>query len=196
VLFMAATRSLMAAPADAAPESLIRATITDAFAVLKDKALAGKEQRPRRIEALRRIADRTFDWSEMARSSLGVAWRSLDEGQRISFVDVFKNVLAAQYMEDIDRFQGSETISVDAAAPEGDDRIVRTTLVTAGRERVPIDYRMRVRAGHWMVVDISIEGVSLVNHFRKTFSRALANMTPAALIERLRQQLPAAAPAL
>ncbi|HXI56557.1 MAG TPA: ABC transporter substrate-binding protein [Polyangia bacterium] len=191
-----------ASPGAASPESLIRATIVDAFAVLKDKALAGKEQRPRRIASLRRIADRTFDWAEMARSSLGVAWRSLDETQRRRFVDVFKDLLAAQYMDDIDRFQGTETVTVDGSTREGDDTVVRSTLVTAGRERVPIDYRMRVQGagagagvvGRWVVVDLSIEGVSLVNHFRKTFARALANMTPNQLIDHLRKQLPAGEP--
>jgi ABC-type transporter MlaC component len=42
----------------------------------------------------------------------------------------------------------------------------------------------------WTVVDISIEGVSLVNHFRKTFAGALANMSIDQLIDRLRRQLP------
>lgn len=174
------------------PEGTIRTTIDQAFAVLKDQSLAGKAQRGRRIAALRQIADRTFDWSEMARSSLGVAWRALDAGQRARFVEVFESILAAQYMDDIDRFQGTEKITIDGTTPEGDAVTVRTTLVTASRERVPIDYRMRLRAESWSVVDLSIENVSLVNHFRKTFAAALANMTVDQLIERLKRQLPAA----
>ena len=49
---------------------------------------------------------------------------------------------------------------------------------------------MRDEQSRWAVVDISIEGVSLVNHFRKTFASALANMSADQLIEKLRQQLP------
>jgi ABC-type transporter MlaC component len=56
-----------------------------------------------------------------------------------------------------------------------------------------MDYEMRQADGKWTVVDISIEGVSLVNHFRKTFANALANMSVDELIERLRRQLPATA---
>jgi phospholipid transport system substrate-binding protein len=67
---------------------------------------------------------------------------------------------------------------------------VRTTLITAGHDHVPINYRMRNEQSRWAIVDISIEGVSLVNHFRSTFASALANMTPDQLIEKLRQQLP------
>jgi ABC-type transporter MlaC component len=185
---------------DSVPEALIRKTVDSAFAVLKDKSLAGKERRARRIAALREIADRTFSWSEMARSSLGVRWRSLDERQQARFVDVFKDILAAEYMDDIDRFQGSETVTVDGSIAQAEEMLVKTTLTTASRERVPIDYRMRPMKGQgqgqaasaqqWMVVDLSIEGVSLVNHFRKTFSSALANMSVDELIARLQRQLP------
>lgn len=180
-----------AAPAQAPAEVVIRKTVDDAFAVLRDKSLAGKQQRGQRIASLRQIADRTFDWSTIARSSLGAHWRSLDAGLRARFVDVFKDILAAQYIDDIDRFQGSELVTVDGAVREGDETVVRTTLVTASRERVPIDYRMRPDDGRWLVVDLSIEGVSLVNHFRKTFAAALVNMTVPDLIDRLKRQLPA-----
>jgi phospholipid transport system substrate-binding protein len=191
VLLAAAAQPARAAGPELAPEAAIRKTIDDAFAVLKDKSLAGKQKRGRRIAALRQIADRTFDWSEMAKSSLGVAWRSLDAAKRSRFVDVFKDILAAQYMDDIDRFQGTETLTIEGATRDGDEATVKSTLVTASRERVPIDYRMRVRDGRWSVVDLSIEGVSIVNHFRKTFSAALANMTIDELIDHLKRQLPA-----
>ena len=172
------------------PEGVIRKTVDDAFAVLKDRSLAGQERRGQRIAALRRIADRVFDWPEMARSSLGSGWRGLDAHQKSRFVDVFKDILSAQYMDDIDRFQGTETVTVDGSTPEGAETAVHTTLTTSSRERVPIDYRMRSEHGEWKVVDLSVEGVSLVNHFRKTFSNGLANMTVDQLIERLKRQLP------
>jgi phospholipid transport system substrate-binding protein len=196
LLALALSPAALASPARAArqlsdsPEALIRRTVDDAFTVLKDRGLAGKEHRARRIAALRQVADRVFDWGEMARSSLGVHWRGLDAQQRARFVAVFKDILAAQYMDDIDRFQGTEVVTVDGSIRQGEEVLVRTTLVTASRERVPIDYRLRSQPERWAIVDLSIEGVSLVNHFRKSFSGALANMTIDQLIDRLTRQLP------
>jgi len=184
-LVLAAATVVRAAPTQ---EAIMKKTIDAAFAVLKDKSLAGRDKRPQRIAALRAVADRAFSWAEMARGSLGAQWRSLDSQQRGRFVGVFKEVLAARYMDDIDRFQGTETVTVDGSAQQDEEVVVRTTLVTSSRERVPIDYRMRAVQGAWMVVDIDIEGVSLVNHFRKTFAGALANMTVDQLIERLKGQ--------
>jgi phospholipid transport system substrate-binding protein len=179
-----------AASDEGSAEESVQKTVDEAFAVLRDKSLAGKERRHDRIAALRKIADRTFDWSEMARASLGAGWRGADAQKRGRFVDVFKDVLAAQYMDDIDHFQGTEKVTVDGQKKEGEDTVVNTTLLTASRERVPIDYRMRTEAGKWRIVDVSIENVSLVNHFRKTFSNALTNMSLDQLIEHLKKQLP------
>ena len=184
--------AVSAAGATAGPEDRIRQSIDDIFAVLRNKKLGGKDKRPQRIAALHGVADPVFDWAEMARGSLGVRWRSLDAPQRSRFVEVFKDVLAAEYMDDIDRFQGTETVTVNGSVREVEEVVVRTTLLTVSRDRVPIDYRMRLLQDQWMVVDMTIEGVSLVNHFRKTFSGALANMTVDQLIDRLRRQLPQA----
>ena len=159
-----------AAPADGGAENVMRKTIDAVFVVLRDKSLAGKERRSQRVAALRQIADRTFDWSEMARGSVGVQWRRMDQQQRTRFVDVFKDVLATEYMDDIDRFQGTEKVTVEGSVPQSEETLVRSTLITGSRDRVPIDYLMRSEQGQWMVVDLSIEGVSLVNHFRKTFT--------------------------
>lgn len=178
--------------AEGTPEALIRRTIDEVFAILEDPALAGKARRADRLAALRTVADRTFDWAEMARASLGAPWRTLDAEKRRRFVDIFKDVLAARYMDDINRFQGTEKVTVDGSSRDGDDDIVRTTLVTGSRERVPMDYRLRGAGERWSIVDISIEGVSLVNHYRKTFAAALVNMTVEQLTDRLAKQLPAA----
>ena len=96
-------------------------------------------------------------------------------------------------MDDINRFEGTEVVTVDGSSKDGDDTIVHTTLVTGSREKVPIDYRVRASNGKYSIVDISIEEVSLVNHYRKTFAGALVNMSVDQLIDRLDKQLPAAA---
>ncbi|HEY7374740.1 MAG TPA: ABC transporter substrate-binding protein [Polyangia bacterium] len=188
--YLAAAGADPPAGGDADAEATVRKAVDDAFTILKDKSLATPNQRRKRITKLREVADRTFDWSTMARSSLGAPWRSMNPAQRTRFVDVFKDVLAAQYSDDIDHFQGTEKVTVDSSSREGEEVVVKTTLVTDSHERVPMDYRMQKESGQWKVVDLSIENVSLVNHFRKTFSAALGNMTPNQLIDRLQQQLP------
>ena len=190
---LAAVRAPETAVAEAAgsgtAEDSIRKTVDEAFAVLRDKSLAGREKR---TSASRRCAGSPIDLQLVGDGARqpGPSWRSADPAKRARFVEVFKDVLAAQYMDDIDKFQGTEKVTVDSSAREGDATVVHTTLVTASREHVAVDYRLREESGRWMIVDISIENVSLVNHFRKTFSSALANMTIDQLIDCLEKQLP------
>lgn len=166
---------------------VINAAIAKALGILRDKKLQGDSKA--RMAKLRAAVDGVFDWDTMARSSIGPQWRSLDATQRAEFVGVFKELLAKQYMDDIDRFQGSEQLRVVGDQAQGERRLVKTVLITVSREEVPIDYTLHNAGGSWLVEDVAIEGVSMVNHYRKTFSRFLVNNDFATLMKKLKHKL-------
>jgi ABC-type transporter MlaC component len=68
--------------------------------------------------------------------------------------------------------------------------VVKTVLVTHSRERVPIVYFMHQQNERWVIHDFSVEGVSLVNHYRKSFSNFLVNHTFDNLLDRLKARHP------
>lgn len=177
----------LATEAEKNPEQVIREMVDAVFVILRDPALA--KEPTRRMQALRKVVDQAFDWQAMAQSSLGPAWRKLGDKQRAEFVEVFKELLARQYMDDIDRFQGTEQVSLTGSEKSGDLVIVKTVLSTSSREQVPMSYTLRAPAGPWRVEDLSIEGVSLVNHYRKTFARFLVNKTFEELLAQLKRKL-------
>jgi phospholipid transport system substrate-binding protein len=157
------------------------------FSILRDPLL--KKDSKRRIQALRAAVDQAFDWQLMARSSLGPYWRKLDDQERSEFIVVFKELLAQQYMDDIDRFQGTEQVSVKGSEKRQELIIVKTLLLTSSREQVPMDYTLHQVDDRWWVEDLSIEGVSLVNHYRQTFKQYLVNKTFAELLAQLKRKL-------
>lgn len=168
-------------------EQLIRRTVDAVFVVLRDAELA--KDRPRRMRRLREVVDPVFDWTTMARSSLGPHWRKLSEAEQAEFVRVFRELLAQRYMDDIDRFRGTEQVLVRGSESVEDLVRVNTVLITNSRERVPIDYSLRGESGGLRVVDFAIEGVSLVNHYRATFSRFLVNRAFSELLDQLKRKL-------
>jgi phospholipid transport system substrate-binding protein len=186
---LAATVLVFAQPSFAAedPKQTIQALVDAAFKILRDPAL--KNDRKARIGQLRTAADRVIDWEEMAKSSLGHHWRTTNEAQRAEFVLIFKDLLAKQYMDDIDRFQGTEKYVVKESEVRGELQIVKTTLITASKEQIPIDYTLHQAGGSWRVSDFSVEGVSMVNHFRNSFNRFLVNKDIGELIKQLRAKL-------
>jgi phospholipid transport system substrate-binding protein len=168
-------------------EQLIRRTVDAVFVVLRDPELA--KDRARRMRRLREVVDPVFDWTTMAKSSLGHHWRKLSEAEQGEFVRVFRELLAQRYMDDIDRFRGTEQVLVLGSTSVEDVIRVHTVLVTSSRERIPIDYSMQAQGSGLAVVDFAIEGVSLVNHYRATFSRFLVNRPFADLLAQLKQKL-------
>lgn len=174
------------APAES-PEAVIRRMVDAVFEILRDPELA--KDRKLRMQRLRREVDTSFDWVSMAKSSLGHHWRTASEAERSRFVEIFKELLAQQYMDDIDRFRGNETVTIRGSEKAAELVVVKTILLTSSREQVPMDYTLQqVEGRHW-VVDLAIEGVSLVNHYRKTFSRYLVNKSLADLLAQLERKL-------
>jgi phospholipid transport system substrate-binding protein len=126
----------------------------------------------------------------MAQRTLGIHWRSASEAERARFVELFKRLLAERYMEDINRFRGDEQVLVRAMHKEADAYRVDTVIITHSREEVPISYFLHDENGGFRVHDFSIEGVSLVNHYRQSFNRFLVNESLGALIEKLARKAP------
>ena len=181
------TQATHASASTESAKKVIHDAIERALRILRDQNL--KNDSASRMKTLRAELDPVFDWEAMARSSLGPPWRSLNDSQRAEFVAVFKELLARRYMDDIDRFQGSEELRVTGSEQRGEQVIVRTMLITVSREEVPIDYTMHSPEGRFVVEDISIEGISMVNHYRKTFSRFLVNDDFDSLLQRLKRKL-------
>jgi phospholipid transport system substrate-binding protein len=187
VFALALAAPVAAAPAaEAGPVQTIERTVERALEVLRDPAL--KQDRNARHRRLRALAEEVFDWRDMARRSLGPYWRDLDEGQRRRFVDVFVDLLAQQYMDDLDRFQGDERVEILGGQDLGGAYEVKTLVVTHARDQVPIHYFLHREGDVWLIHDFSVEGVSLVSHYRKTFTRFLVNNDFEALMQRLERK--------
>ena len=96
-------------------------------------------------------------------------------------------------MDDIDRFEGTEVVTVDGSSRDGDDVIVHTTLVTASREHVPMDYRVHGAAAKLQRRRHQHRRGQPREPLSNDLLRVpLANMSIDQLIDRLQRQLPAA----
>ncbi len=51
-----------------------------------------------------------------------------------------------------------------------------------------VDYRLRNRAGGWRVIDVVIEGISMVSNYRDQFKSIVSSGGPELLLEKLRQK--------
>jgi len=167
-----------------APMQLVAETLEEIISVLQDPKLS-PEARRQKIEAL---AFAVFDFKTMSKLVLARNWKKLDAGERDEFVDQFKVYLSRNYGSRLDRFRQTEVVISGARVEPRNDVTVFSAVADGEYAGVKLDYRLRQRNGQWRVIDVVIEGVSLVANFRSQFREILSRKGPKALIAQLRKK--------
>jgi len=175
------------APAETPPgaQQLIEQTVTQVLGILRDESRTTAQ---RRVE-LERIAHERFDFRTMARLVLGRDWKRLDATERDEFVDQFTTYLANDYGSRLDRYE-QENVIVEGEEPKPrGDVVVKTKVVGGENDGAIVDYRMRKGSdGSWRIIDVVIEGISLVANFRDQFREVMSRGGPEGLIDRLKEK--------
>jgi phospholipid transport system substrate-binding protein len=180
--FAAAAAAAGPALADSAPRAMIQQTIDLVLVVLNDDGLSTEQQRSR----IEKIAYDRFDFPTVAKLALARNWQRFSKPQQAEFIEEFKRYLAVNYGNRLERYdQQKVEIVGERQEPRGDVTI--QSVVRGGEfEGATIDYRLRQREGSWLVIDVVVEGISLVSNFRDQFKEVLARGGPQHLLEQLR----------
>jgi phospholipid transport system substrate-binding protein len=180
---------LTAAPAAAGVATdQLRGAVDRVLKTLDDPSLKGESKALDRRTAVRKIANEIFDFGEIAKRSLARHWQPLSEAQRTEFVGLFADLLERSYISKIETY-GGEKIQYSSERVDGDLATVSTRIVTKNGTEVPVDYRMIKRGGdHWLVYDVSIEGVSLVSNYRTQFNKIIQTSSYNELVSKLRNK--------
>ena len=71
--------------------------------------------------------------------------------------------------------------------PRG-DVTVHTRIVGGEFENAIVDYRLRKKDGKWRIIDVIIEGISMVSNFRDQFKEVLSRGGPDLLLTKLKEK--------
>ncbi len=174
----------------AGPQEALKANIDKVIAILTDPALKSEQSKDVKIDKIRSITDRMFDWTELARRSLGPDWRKLNEKQQNDFTTLYKKLLEKVYMDQVLSYAG-EKIVYDSVDKQGDDKAeVRTSIATSSK-KIPVNYRLLLENSEWRIYDVVIEGVSLVSNYRSQFRNILSGGSFEDLMKKLSEKVSA-----
>jgi len=165
-------------------KEVVRATTDAVIAVLGHDDLSSAEKR-QQIDA---IVEARFDFKTLSRLVLARNWKKLDAAQQQAFVQEFRHHLSITYGRNVDSYRDERVVITGEREEVRGDRTVKTIIDRNSAEDVLVDYRMRQKDGEWKVIDVVIEGVSLVANFRSQFRSVISRHGPAKLIELLRQK--------
>ncbi len=185
---MAAVVTLTASPAHAANDpaaTVVEQTTSRVIAVLVDKSLSTEDKR-KRVED---VVLQSVDFETLSRLVLARNWSRFTDAQHDEFMTLFKNHLSMTYGRNVESYK-NEKVQITGSRPEnGGDVTVKTKIVRdGGGNDILVDYRLRQREGQWKIIDVVIEGVSLVSNFRSQFQDVVSNGGPEKLLALLREK--------
>jgi len=174
------------APARAgAPTDQLKAAVEQIVKLLEDASLRTGARAAERRAAIRKEAEGVFDFAETAKRALGRHWQGLSDKDRQEFTGLFTDLIERAYISKIERYSG-ERIAYAGESVEGGLATVRTRFVTKQGTEVPVDYRMQQRSDRWLVYDVSVEGVSLINNYRTQFDKIIQTSSYAELVRKMK----------
>jgi phospholipid transport system substrate-binding protein len=170
------------------PMDQIKQTTDTILSIVSDPALKVPSKAEERRRRIRNAVDQRFDWEEMARRSLARHWAQRTDEEKKEFIRLFGDLLERTYMDKIEGYSG-EKVQYEGDTLEGDYAVVRVKIVTRKNVDIPVEYRLQKKGNNWLVYDVSIEGVSLVNNYRTQFNSIIVGSSYADLVKRLKAKV-------
>ncbi len=130
-----------------------------------------------------------FDFVSMSKWVLGRNWREATEGQQQKFVSEFRTLLVRTYAKALLEYS-NETIQYLPVEnnPDSNIVVVKTEIHQPGSKPVPINYSMHISGGEWKVVDVVVDGISLIATYRGSFASEIRKSGMDALIAKLTER--------
>ena len=171
-----------------APEDQVRQSVEKLLAILSDPRLKQEDKKNERREELKKVIYQRFDFTEMARRSLGPEWRRHTPEEQKEFVKLFTDLLERAYLERIESYNGEKVQYLGEREDHGYAE-VQTKLVNNKGQEFSINYRLHNVNGDWKVYDVVGEDISVVNNYRAQFSHVLASSSYQELIHRMKEKI-------
>lgn len=168
----------------AAPRQIIDDAVSQIVAVLART----EEPAEQRVSEIEEIAYEIFDFTTMSKLVLARNWRKLDKPKRAEFVREFKTHLSRTYGTRLERFNDVDVEVYGSQVEVRNDVSVKTRVVGGQFGGAELSYRLRNRKDAWKIIDVVIEGVSLVSNYRTQFASVLNGGTIDDLITKLKDK--------
>jgi phospholipid transport system substrate-binding protein len=169
------------------PSDTVRRMLDAVMAIQSDPGLQGPELRGTRRMEIKKIIVTNFNFEDMSQHALGARWKSLTPAQRAEFRSVFQDLFLDSYSRLVLDFLKKEKIAYNGEEATSGRPMVRTTIQRVNEE-IPVDYFLTDAGGRLLVRDVTIDGVSIVDNYRKTFARTIKRDSYDGLLKKMKLQ--------
>lgn len=158
-----------------APDVLIRDTAKEVLAVVKqDKDIqAGNQKKVLGLVETKVLPH--FDFESITQTTVGKKkFLAATPEQRAALVNEFRTLMVRTYTAAFSRYR-DQTVEVKPPRMKPDDVevTIRTLIVKADEPPISVDYDMAKTDKGWKVVDLKVEGSSMIASYHGTFAEKI-----------------------
>lgn len=158
----------------------------EVLGVLKDQKKTFTEKKA----VLRTLFTETVDTNWIARFVLGPTWKTATPEQKSRYTELYRTYLTETYISKFENDSDSKVTDIkilnikDAPA---NAFTAHTSIIQSDGETVAVDYLLKEKDGTFKVIDIIIEGVSLLATHRNEFNTLAASGGMEGVIKKLQE---------
>lgn len=153
------------------PAKMVKVLSTELIKAMNEQR-AELEASPEKVKVFAGIYVLPYiDTYKMARYVMGKHWRTATEPQQTEFMAAFSNTLIRSYSQSLLKLN-IESVNVMNAQEEQPGRVtVPSVVVQADGNQTDVIYRayLNKKSKKWMLYDVSIEGISMLLNYRKSY---------------------------
>ena len=155
-------------------ESKIKSTMQDKIGlitmILKNNSLTKKQKEIKIVQTVEEL----FDYDTMAMISLGRRWKDFKKSEQKEFTQLFKKKLQHSYFDKLDLYTDQKIVVANPEKIKA-NRITLKSDIISKDETYEVDYKFyKVNAkDQWLIYDVNLAGVSIVQSYRKQFDEFL-----------------------
>jgi phospholipid transport system substrate-binding protein len=178
---------LLAASRADGPTEQVRGTVDKVLTIVRSSHPTSKAQMDAQRARLVEVIYPRFDFTEMAKRSLGRHWAGRTAEQQQEFVKVFAALMGRSYGDNIESY-ASQNILYTRESEDRNYAQVDTQIIAEKRPPVTINYKLHSVDNEWKVYDLVIEDISVVNNYRSQFDRVIARSSFEDLVRALKEK--------
>ena len=166
----------------------IKQTTDKILSIISNPAFKDPARAEEKKRLIREAVDERFDWEELSRRTLARHWLQRTPEEKKEFVVLFGQLLERTYWSKVEDYSG-EKVTYVGEQIDGDYALVEIKVLTSKNTEIPVFYKLKKKQGDWLVYDISIEGVSLVNNYRAQFNDIIGKSSYRDLVKKLKEKI-------
>ena len=153
-------------------ENFVTSFANAAISILSNDTISERE----RTSSFTELVMSSIDLNLISKFVLSKAWKNASDEQKENYLIAFKDYFVSSYANKLDQYTG-ERVDVIGSQEAGKYVIVESNIVREGTDTLKINLKWRLlnKNNQIKIIDLNIEGISLVIAQREEFQSFLAN---------------------